>query len=94
MTLAHPPPRGCTIDRLIAVDGENWAHWALLEHPVLLRHVLWQADSCQHCKDRLTGLFPEGVPEVPDHTGLKPDELEDIFRRLRQEAGKDKDATS
>jgi hypothetical protein len=93
LTRANPPPRGCIIDRLLSVDGDNWARWVLLEHPGLLAHVRWQAKGCNACTNKLNRLFPEGIPEVQRIAGYTPEELEEVLRQLREETGKDIDTS-
>ncbi len=80
----HSPPRGCIIDRLLAIDGDDWVKLALLEHPGLLMQIRRHARDCTSCADTLNQLFPDGFPEHTDLGGFTEKDLEVLLEELLQ----------
>lgn len=82
LATAHSPPRGCIIDRLLAIDGDDWVKLALLEHPGLLMQISRHTRNCASCAGALARLFPDGVPEHTDLGGFTEKDLETLFEEL------------
>lgn len=83
MATANGPPRECLIDRLLAIDGDNWVRMALIEYPGLLMQAKREAAGNEICASLLDRLFPDGVPEHHDLGGFTLEDLETLFGELQ-----------
>lgn len=84
MATANSPPRGHLLERLLAIFGEDDTQQILKTRPGFVMSISRHAESCSTCSSLLVQLFPDGVPEHGSVDGINDDELERIFRDLRE----------